>query len=329
MNPVFSITTEILNKTVEISRMIGLLESDLQRDLHMRKENRVRSIQSSLAIENNSLTIDQVADVINGKLVLGKAEEIKEVKNAYQAYEEILTYNPYSVTDFLKAHHLMTADLISEPGRFRSGDVGVYDEIGNLVHMGARPQFVHDLVAELFNWAKQDETTDLIKSCIVHYEIEVIHPFADGNGRLGRLWQNVILSNWNPIFAWLPIETIVYQNQQGYYDAIANSNKANDATFFIKFMLDAIYETVYQHLSDKMSDKVSDKMSDKMSDNENRAFKIIATYLAKNETISNGEAVRILGKSDATVRRYFVKFVELELLEFTGERKSRRYLLKR
>ena len=194
--------------------------------------------------ESKSLSLEQVTDIIDGKLVLGKPQEIREVRNAYEAYELILIYDPYSTRDFLKAHKIMTQDLTKEAGSFRKRDVGIFDDNGNVVHMGARPQYVHSLIKDLFDWAKADKTPEIIKSCVIHYEIEVIHPFSDGNGRLGRLWQNVILTEWNQIFAWIPIETIIYENQQGYYDAISLANKNNDGAVFIEFMLTAIHETL-------------------------------------------------------------------------------------
>ncbi|OOH87400.1 cell filamentation protein Fic [Pasteurellaceae bacterium 15-036681] len=244
MKPPFSITNKMLNRIVEISHKLGQLQVQYERNLHLRKENRIRSIQSSLAIENNSLTLEQVTAIIEGKRVLGPPKEIQEVKNAYDAYEEILTYEPYSVSDFLKAHQLLTQTIVNQSGEFRSKDVGIYTSDGQLVHMGARPQFVEKLVTDLFDWAKSDDTPDLIKSAVVHYEIEMIHPFEDGNGRIGRLWQNVILSHWNPLFEWIPIETIVYAHQADYYRVLAEADSANDSTVFIEFMLDVILETL-------------------------------------------------------------------------------------
>lgn len=244
MKPPFSTTNKMLNLMVKISHKLGTLQIEYERNLHLRKENRIRSIHSSLAIENNSLTIEQVTAILDGKRVLGHPREIQEVKNAYDAYDEILTYNPYSVQDFLKAHRLLTQKIVDESGDFRTKDVGIYNATGQLVHMGARPQFVGKLITDLFTWASKDDTPDLIKSAVIHYEIEMIHPFNDGNGRIGRLWQNVILSGWNPIFAWIPIETIVYAHQTQYYQVLVEADRANDSTVFIEFMLEVILETL-------------------------------------------------------------------------------------
>ncbi|MGX2973462.1 Fic family protein [Ursidibacter arcticus] len=244
MKPPFSITNSMLNKVVAISHKLGTLQTQYERNLHLRKENRIRSIQSSLAIENNSLTLEQVTAIIEGKRVLGHPREIQEVKNAYDAYDEMMSYDPYSIDDFLKAHQLLTQGIVNQTGQFRSKDVGIYNSSGQLIHMGARPQFVEKLVSDLFQWAKGDDIPSLIKSAVVHYEIEMIHPFEDGNGRIGRLWQNVILSQWNPIFAWIPVETIVYDHQSRYYQVLAEADNANDSTVFIEFMLDVILETL-------------------------------------------------------------------------------------
>jgi Fic family protein len=203
--------------------------------------------------------LDEVIDVIAGKPVAGKQTEIKEVKNAYAVYEKILTFDPYSVKDFLKAHRLMTDGLIKESGKFRSGDVGVFD--GDVViHFGARPRFVPELVEELFEWAKTAELHPALKSAIVHCEIETIHPFADGNGRMGRLWQTLILANWNEVFAWIPMESLVYERRPQYYDALQNAQKTNDSGEFIEFTLSAILGTLESQTKHK--DEHKDKHKD-------------------------------------------------------------------
>lgn len=366
MKPPFILTNTMLNQIVQISQQIGRLEVAYQRQLQLRKDNRLRSIQSSLAIENNSLTLTQVTDIINGKRVLGNPKEIQEVKNAYDAYEQILNFDPYSIDDFLRAHGLMTKGLVDYSGEWRQGDIGIYDSSGNLIHMGARPQFVPKLITDLFHWAKTDDTPILIKSAVMHYEIEVIHPFSDGNGRMGRLWQTVLLSIQNPVFAWLPVETIVYENQAQYYRALGLADKANNSTVFIEFMLDAILNMVNAYInegtdedvtynpdnakiidmSDKsveMSDKnddlsdkdsktgdkvdiVSDKLSN-LTDNEQQAYLLISEFLQTHSSISNSDAQILIRKSASTVRRYLNALVQQDLLIASGERKARKYRL--
>jgi Fic family protein len=243
--PPYTITEKSADLLAKIAETATRLEygTDFKRDIKLHRENRMRTIHSSLAIEGNSLTLGEVTDVIEGKIVAGKQAEIKEVKNAYEAYDKIMTFDPYEIADFLKAHKLMTQGLVKEAGKFRSGDVGVFD--GDVaVHIGARPQFVPQLTDDLFAWAKTSELHPVLKSAILHYEIETIHPFSDGNGRMGRLWQTLLLAKWNPIFAWIPMESVLYQNRPQYYKAIENARKADDSGAFIEYTLSALYEII-------------------------------------------------------------------------------------
>ncbi|MDP8101511.1 Fic family protein [Phocoenobacter atlanticus] len=324
--PPFEITNTALNLVVQISEKIGRLQADYDKQLHLRKNNRLRSIQASLAIENNSMSLEQVTDIINGKRVLGEPKDIQEVKNAYEAYEKILRFSPYSVKDFLTAHRLMTQGLIKDAGKFRLSDVGIFNHKGDVIHMGERPEFVPKLVKDLFAWAKNDDTPALIKSCVIHYELELIHPFADGNGRMGRLWQNVLLSQSNPVFAWLPIETIVYEHQDEYYATLRQADKTSSATVFIEFMLSIILKTIQSYPEKQMSDIMSDIMSDKFSLPEKEAYSKIIHYLESNTTISNQQAQQLLKKSAPTVRRYLHKFMTEGLLQAIGNNKARVYL---
>lgn len=244
--PPFTITDDILTLVAEISEAIGRLNvimSDRLPHPTLRKQNRIKTIQSSLAIENNSLTIDQVTDIIEGKRILGAPNEIQEVKGAICAYDLLPEINPHKETDLLRAHQLMMHDLVRENGRYRSSGVGVFGEKG-CVHMAPPPHRVPALMGDLFQWIKTTKTHPLISSCVFHYEFEFIHPFADGNGRMGRLWQTALLAKWRPVFAWLPVETIVKEHQQEYYDAIAKSDAEANSTYFIHFMLRCIKETI-------------------------------------------------------------------------------------
>jgi Fic family protein len=256
--PPYTITEKAADYLAKIVETVTRLEfgTGFKRDIKLHRENRIRTIQSSLGIEGNSLTIDEVTAVIEGKVVAGKQTEIKEVKNAYEAYDKIMTFNPYAINDFLKAHKLMTQGLVKESGKFRSGDVGVFDA-NVAVHIGARPQFVPQLMTYLFNWAKDSELHPVLKSAILHYEIETIHPFADGNGRMGRLWQTLLLAKWNAIFAWIPMESVLYQNRPQYYQTIEDAREANDSGIFIEFTLSAIYDIIA--LQTKHQDKHQDK----------------------------------------------------------------------
>jgi Fic family protein len=243
--PPYTITLKTADYLTKIAETVTRLEYGMgfKHDIKLHRKNRVRSIHSSLAIEGNTLSLDEVADVINGKLVAGKQAEVKEVKNAFEAYDKIMAFDPYAVKDFLIAHKLMTDGLVKESGRFRGGNVGVF--AGDVVvHVGALPQFVPQLIEELFAWAKTTELHPIIKGAIVHCEIETIHPFADGNGRMGRLWQTLILAKWNEVFAWIPMESLVYEKRPQYYDALQNAQRKNDYGEFIEFILSAILDAV-------------------------------------------------------------------------------------
>ncbi len=253
-NPPYSITVKAADYLAKIVETVAHLEfgTGFKRDVRLHRENRVRTIYSSLAIEGNTLTLGEVTAVIEGKLVAGRQTEVKEVKNAYEAYDRIMSFDPYKIADFLKAHRLMTQGLLEESGQFRAGDVGVFDS-GAAVHIGARPQFVPDLMEELFAWAKGSDMHPVLKSAILHYEIETIHPFADGNGRMGRLWQTLLLAKWNAIFAWIPMESVIYQNRPAYYDALYQGQHTNDSSKFIEFTLDSILATLRSIHSDLLA----------------------------------------------------------------------------
>jgi Fic family protein len=245
VKPPYTITEKAADYLAKIVEIVTRLEfgTEFKRNIKLHRENRLRTIYSSLAIEGNSLTLGEVTAVIEGRVVAGKQAEIKEVKNAYEAYDKIMMFDPYAIGDFLKAHKLMTDNLVKESGKFRGGDVGVFGS-GVAVHIGARPQFVPQLMEELFVWAKESELHPVLKSAILHYEIETIHPFADGNGRMGRLWQTLLLAKWNAIFAWIPMESVLYQNRPQYYQAIEDARKANDSGVFIEFTLSALFDII-------------------------------------------------------------------------------------
>ena len=247
--PPFKITSQIIDLISQISEAVGEINSleNNPRHLELRKENRIKTIHSSLAIENNSLSIEQITAIIEGKRVLGNPNEIQEVKNALQAYELLLTLNSYEEKDLLKAHKLMMNDLVERNGKYRNEGVGVFDG-KQVVHLAPPADRVPFLMADLFQWLKNSDVHPLIKSCVFHYEFEFIHPFQDGNGRMGRLWQTVILKDWKGVFAWLPIETLIKENQEEYYKALNSSDSNADSTNFIVFMLQTILNTIKENL---------------------------------------------------------------------------------
>ncbi len=300
--PPYTITEKAADYLAKIVETVTRLEfgTGFKRDIKLHRENRVRTIHSSLAIEGNSLSLGEVTAVIEGKMVAGKQTEIKEVKNAYEAYDKIMTFDPYAIGDFLKAHQLMTDGLIKESGKFRGGDVGVFD--GDVaIHIGARPQYVPQLMEELFGWAKESELHPVLKSAILHYEIETIHPFADGNGRMGRLWQTLLLAKWNDIFAWIPMESVLYQNRPEYYQAIENARQANDSGVFIEFMLSSLYDIIVAQEKHQVRHK--EKHQVQLSDTQIEVLKAL-----KKTTLSRKEIFAAIGMNGDS--RSFKRHIE-------------------
>jgi Fic family protein len=239
--PPFAITESILKSVADICKLLGRWSVENASGLtpQLRRKNRVRTIHATLAIENNSLSEKQVSAVIEGKRILGAPREICEVQNAFATYEEMPNWQPANLNDLLAAHKILMQGLIDEAGKFRSGAVGIYRD-KTLIHLAPQPDRVPHLMQDLLNWLGKTQAHPLIVSCVFHYEFEFIHPFSDGNGRMGRLWQSLILSKWEPIFSFLPVETIVHQKQNEYYQALNSCNQEGSSTIFIEFMLDAL-----------------------------------------------------------------------------------------
>ena len=322
LSPPFKITNEILNFIYEIGELVGKIsaEKEFEKNLTLRRENRIKTIYSSLAIEQNTLTLEQVTNVINGKRVLAPPKDIKEVQNAYEIYERLEELDENSVKDLLLAHKIMTSKLIKESGRFRSKNAGVYQG-DKLIHMGTLPEYIPELINNLFLWFKNSEEHPLIKSAVFHYEFEFIHPFQDGNGRIGRLWHSLILSKWKKFFAWLPIESLVQKYQKEYYIAINNSNRDGESTEFILFMLKIIKETLIELIEIQ-------KVTDKMTDKNRERIKLVIKYLSQNNSINNKEAQNLLDISESAAKRFLNKLVKENILEAVGEYKARKYIKK-
>ncbi len=303
--PPFEITHRMIDDVAEIAALVGNLTATdaLSASPTLRRSNRIRTIHGSLAIEQNTLTLEQVTAVLNGKQVLAPPRDIAEVRNAYEIYERLEDLDPYSVDDLLTAHGILTRGLVEESGMFRTKPVGVVDREGRILHFGTLPQYVPDLVLELLDWARTSEVHMLIRSCVFHYELELIHPFADGNGRMGRLWHTLLLFQWNPVFAWLPVESIIHARQQAYYDAINASNKAGESTAFVEFMLSAIQASLIEAV--EMSDVMRDGKPDKASLRWNK----IRSYLATHDSVMNADVRELCGVSAATANRILAGLV--------------------
>ncbi len=323
-NPPFEITEEILSLVAEISELVGQLSSGnrLSSNPTLRRRNRIQTIYGSLAIEQNTLSLEQITAVLNGKRVMAPPRDIAEVKNAYDIYERMEALHPFAVEDLLMAHRVMMGDLIEESGMFRSRPVGVVNGEGYIVHFGTLPEYVPDAVENLLIWTQESTLPMLVKSCVFHYELELIHPFTDGNGRMGRLWHTLLLSHWNQVFAWLPVESIVHDRQDAYYEAINMSNDMVSSTPFITFMLSAILSAIQEaiHVSDEMSDEVSDETTPQ----EVRWMKIQA-YLKNHDSLRNADLCRMLAVSPATARRLLHGWVEDGRLERHREGKTWAY----
>ena len=297
--PPFEITNAMIDHVAEIAELVGRLTSTNQLSANptLRRTNRIRTIHGSLAIEQNTLTLEQVTAVLNGKQVLAPPKDIAEVKNAYEIYERLEELDPYSVDDLLTAHGIMTRELVDESGVFRSKPVGVVDQEGHVLHFGTLPQYVPDLVMELLDWVKNSDVHMLIRSCVFHYEFELIHPFADGNGRVGRLWHTLLLSKWNPAFAWLPVESMIHARQPEYYAAINASNDAGESTEFIEFMLSSIKASLIDAIN------TSDEMSDGPMGKATMRWEQIEKFLETHPYIMNADVRALCGVSAATANR--------------------------
>ena len=301
--PPFEINERIMADVIEIAELVGRVSvtDKISMNPTLRRTNRIQTIYSSLAIEQNTLDIEQVTAVLSGKRVIAPPKDIAEVQNAYEIYDNMDKLNPYSIDDLLKAHSVMERGLLNEAGEFRSRPVGVADSEGNILHFGTLPQYVPKLVQELLEWTEKSEIHLLIKSCVFHYEFELIHPFADGNGRMGRLWHTLLLSKWNPIFAWLPIESIIHDNQSEYYNAINVSNNNGNSTVFIEFMLSVIKQALQESINDKPKN---------ISSKNDLRWNKINDYLETHEYILNSDVQKLLGVSSATATRILVGFMK-------------------
>ena len=243
--PPYTITSKIIHLIAQISENIGRLTvlEEIQENLKLRKANRIRTIQGSLAIEGNTLSTEQITAILNGKTVIAPPKEVQEVRNAIKAYEAFQQWQPSQEADLLQAHQVLMTGLIDEVGQYRHGGVGVMSG-DRVVHMAPPANQINRLMADLLGWLNDSDVHPLIQSSVFHYEFEFIHPFADGNGRMGRLWQTLILSRWNPIFANIPVESLIYQNQKAYYEALQASTDRTDSAPFIEFILQMILDAI-------------------------------------------------------------------------------------
>jgi Fic family protein len=322
-SPVYKITPKITNLVYQIAQDLERINIIREQVLtpNLRRENLIKTIRSSLYIEANTLSLEQVADVIDGKTVVGPAHDIQEVKNAIEAYDQLLECDPYSVKDLLSEHGLMTKDTVKESGVFRSRGVGVF--AGDIpIHIAPPAEQVPVLVKQLLEWVQHSDLPQIIKSCIFHYEFEFIHPFADGNGRMGRIWQTLLLYQENSVFGWLPVETIIAKRQEEYYNAIQRSTKENDSAIFAEFMLTALAEAVAEF---KYNQGVVGKpLGAPLSNTEQAVLKAITS----NPYANYQEIADKIGKTSKTVQRALASLKDCRLISRVGSDKTGHWISK-
>lgn len=318
MKPPYEITHKILALIVSISEQIGAINAaHLNKPpTELRKKNRIKTIQSSLEIEGNTLTVEQITNLLDNKRVLAPQKDILEVKNAIAVYEQLLEFDVYNLKSLCKAHSVLMKDLVDNPGKLRTSSVGIVKG-SQIAHLAPPGEMVAPLMNDLFNYLKQDHDILLIKSCVFHYEFEFIHPFVDGNGRMGRLWQTLILKEHSPVFEFLPIESLIKEKQQEYYQVLGASDSQGSSTVFIEFMLEIIQNALadllkHQNFSLTNTDRIS-HFKDRIG----------------TELFSRQEYLRAFKEiSPATASRDLKLAVENEIIGKQGDKNTTRYRFK-
>ena len=314
--PPFTISSKAINLIARISAQIEryAIRMEQSDSLKLRKANRIKTIHSSLAIEGNNLSEGEVMAILDGKNVIAPQKEILEVRNAIKTYELYPTLNPFSIEDMLKAHLTMMSGLVDEAGMFRRRGVGVFDG-STAVHVAPPAERVNDLMNDLFIWLENSEDHLLIRSCVFHYEFEFIHPFADGNGRIGRLWQSLILGKLNPLFEHLPVENMVCANQQTYYDAITQSSALGNSQPFIDFMLQEILNALEDHKGQTV-DEIGEANS--LSENEIKILGLIRS----DRHMSAKRLAEEIGASPRQIERILAGLKERSIIRRVGANRN-------
>ena len=318
MKPPYEITTKILELIASISEQIGFINAaHLNKPpTELRKKNKIKTIQSSLEIEGNTMTVEQITDLLEDKRVLAPLKDILEVKNAIAVYDRITELDVYSLESLCQAHAILMKDLVNNPGRLRSKSVGIVK--GNeIAHLAPPGEMVSPLMKDLFNYLRNEPDLFLLKSCVFHYEFEFIHPFTDGNGRMGRLWQTLILKEYSPVFEFLPIESLIKQKQEDYYQVLGKSDSEGSSTVFIEFMLEIIRNALADLLKHQ---NFSLSNSDRMLH-----FKDIL----RSEFFNRRDYLRAFKEiSSATASRDLKLAVESEVIEKQGDKNTAKYRFK-
>ena len=314
--PPFTISSDILNLVADISEQVGRLDASvLNASPQLRKQNRIKTITGTLAIEGNTLTEAQVTAIVEGQRVMGTVQELAEVKGAIQAYDALPGLQPHSIDDLLSAHGLMMADVLVSAGTFRNKAVGIHKGAA-VQHVAPPAHQVSGLMADLARWLQQSEDHPLITSSVFHYELEFIHPFSDGNGRMGRLWQTLILSKWHPLFLSLPLESVIKDNQQAYYQALEQADELAESTPFIHFMLSVIAQTLAQNAP------VNAPANAPVNVAGLKTADAILRLLEDNARLTRQQIADILGKDVRTVARAMAKLQQAGSLSRIGSDKA-------
>ncbi len=318
MKPPYSITGKILKLVATISEKIGEINSAhlSKPPTELRKKNRIKTIHSSLEIEGNTLTIEQITAIVENKRVVGPKKDILEVKNAIEVYDYIDKLDPYSFDSFCEAHGILMNGLIDSAGKLRNKSVGIVKG-EEVAHVAPSSEMLKPLMLDLFDYVKNDDDLVLIKSCVFHYEMEFIHPFIDGNGRMGRLWQTLILKAAYPVFEYLPIESLIKEQQEQYYESLGKSDNSGESTVFIEFMLNIILESLEDLLN---TQNVSLTNADRLN-----LFKSIIKndYFTRKEYLKNFREI-----SSATASRDLKFAVDNKIIEKIGDKNTTRYRYK-
>ena len=328
--PPYSLTNALLSQVAAIAELVGMWKASNNNQLvpHLRKGNRIKTIQASLAVEQNTLTVEQVTDVIEGKTVLGLPREIQEVRNAFNAYEKMQDWDPHSIDDLLTAHGLLMYGLIDDAGHLRSGGTGIYQG-KQLVHMAPPASQLPRLIGDLMTWLKQTDAHPLIASAAFHYEFEFIHPFSDGNGRMGRLWQTVLLHQWQPMLAYLPVETVIKHRQEQYYQLLGEADASGDCTNFISFLLQAIHDSLQEAITKQPSEEKTrvetrekTRVETRVETPKLKTPEKILHLLAQNPQLTQAELAEVLSLSTSAVERAVAKLKAAGKLTYEGPKKG-------
>ena len=317
LEPRFTVNAKILDNVMRITEY--LTKENVRRNggvtPYLRRINRLRSLHSSLAIEGNRLSLDEVSAIIDGKAVRGPRDEITEVTNANTVYGMMDSFDPYSREHLLKAHAMMMKDLVKGAGSFRTGDEGVFDSEGNCIYLAPGPGLVPGLVDDLLEWTRTSDYNMIIKSCVFHYGLEYIHPFEDGNGRMGRFWQTLLLSGYDDMFRWIPVESVIRTYQKEYYDVIEQSNASFDCTVFLEFMTGAIFRALNESVVSSLREESG---IDNLSFNEAALYAMIRDGYYRDVT----QAAVQMGISRATVNRCLRSLKDKGLIVREGIRRG-------